>query len=91
MWQENWAARRRRLVVELASLPRPAAVFAYNDCVAADVIDACRDCGLRVPEEIAVLGVDDNPYVRDARPCPCRACGTTWMAWPTRAPGFSTG
>jgi LacI family transcriptional regulator len=70
VWQENWTARRRRLVVELASLPRPAAVFAYNDCVAADVIDACRDCGLRVPEEIAVLGVDDDPYVRDCAPVP---------------------
>jgi LacI family transcriptional regulator, galactose operon repressor len=70
VWQENWATRRRSLVRELQGLPRPAAVFAYNDCVAADVIDACRDGGLRVPEEIAVLGVDDDPYVCDCAPVP---------------------
>jgi LacI family transcriptional regulator, galactose operon repressor len=70
VWQEDWADRRRRLVRELAALPRPAAVFAYNDCVAADVIDACRDAGLRVPEEIAVLGVDDDPTVCDCAPVP---------------------
>jgi LacI family transcriptional regulator len=69
-WQENWAGRRRRLVRELQGLPRPAAVFGYNDCVAADVIDACRDCGLRVPEEIAVLGVDNDPDVCDCAPVP---------------------
>jgi LacI family transcriptional regulator len=70
VWQEDWAQRRRRLVRELVALPRPAAVFAYNDCVAADVIDACRDAGLRVPEEIAVLGVDDDPTVCDCAPVP---------------------
>jgi len=53
--RENWAGRRRRAVRELQGLPRPAAAFAYNDCLAADVIDACRDGGLRVPEEIAHL------------------------------------
>ncbi len=69
-WQENWAGRRRRLVRELEGLPRPAAVFAYNDCLAADLIDACRDGGLRVPEEIAVLGVDNDPDVCDCAPVP---------------------
>jgi LacI family transcriptional regulator len=70
VWQENWAERRRRLVRELKRLARPAAVFAYNDCVAADVIDACRDGGLRVPEDVAVLGVDDDAYVCDCAPVP---------------------
>ena len=45
------------LVRELQGLPRPAVVFAHNDRLAADVIDACRDGGLRVPEGVAVLGV----------------------------------
>lgn len=56
----NWAARRKRLVRELRSLRKPLAVFAYNDCVAADIIDACEDAGLLVPEAVAVLGVDND-------------------------------
>jgi LacI family transcriptional regulator len=70
VWHENWAERRRRLVRELKDLSRPTAVFAYNDCVAVDLIDACRDADLLVPEEIAVLGVDNDPDVCDCAPVP---------------------
>ena len=41
-------------------LPKPLAVFSYNDCVAADVIDACGEAGLLVPEAVAVMGVDND-------------------------------
>lgn len=57
----NWSGHRRRLSAELRRLPRPAAVFAFDDHVAADLIDACRDLGLCVPDDIAVLGVGDTP------------------------------
>ncbi len=56
----DWASRRKHLIHTLGSLPNPLAVFAYNDCVAADVIDACDDAGLLVPEAVAVLGVDND-------------------------------
>jgi LacI family transcriptional regulator len=35
-------------------------VFCYNDCVAADIIAACDQAGLVVPDEVAVLGVDND-------------------------------
>jgi LacI family transcriptional regulator len=70
VWQENWAERRQRLIHELKELPRPTAIFAYNDCVAADIIDACRDAKLLVPEQIAVLGVDNDPDICDCAPVP---------------------
>ena len=41
--------------------PRPEAVFAANDQMAVDAILAIRECGLRVPEDIAVVGFDDVP------------------------------
>ncbi len=52
--------RRPMLVAELRRLQHPAAVFAFNDCVAAEIVDACREAGLAVPEDIAVLGVGDS-------------------------------
>ncbi len=70
VWQDNWTERRRRLITELRRLPRPTAIFAYNDCVAADIIDACRDADLLVPEEMAVLGVDNDPDICDCAPVP---------------------
>ncbi len=41
-------------------LPRPVGVFAANDSVAAGVIAACDHRHLSIPQEIAVLGVDND-------------------------------
>lgn len=40
--------------------PRPTAVFGANDVIAAGVIKAARRLGLRVPEDLAVVGFDDS-------------------------------
>ena len=61
--RQDWVARRRLLKSELRRLPKPLAVFSYNDCVAADIIDACEDAGLLVPEAVAVMGVDNDPIL----------------------------
>jgi len=45
----------------LASLSRPAAIFAANDYAADLVMRACARGGLRVPDDFSVLGVDDDP------------------------------
>lgn len=45
----------------LARQPWPEAVFAANDQMASDAILAIREQGLRVPEDIAVVGFDDVP------------------------------
>ncbi len=61
--QDTWATRRQWLIRRLGQVPHPLGVFAYNDHVAATVIDVCLDAGLRVPEEIAVVGVDNDDLV----------------------------
>jgi DNA-binding LacI/PurR family transcriptional regulator len=38
----------------------PTAVFAYDDVLAAGVLRAARQRGIRVPEELAVVGFDDS-------------------------------
>lgn len=52
--------RLARLGAWLAELPRPVGVFAANDCTAATVIAACDHIGLAIPQDIALVGVDDN-------------------------------
>ena len=53
----------------IRSLPRPCAVMGANDRYAWNVIDACRNCGIAVPEEIAVIGVDNDTFLTEmARP-----------------------
>jgi LacI family transcriptional regulator len=54
-------SKRAGLGSWLASLPRPAAICAANDSTAREVANAALDKGLRIPDDIAVLGIDDDP------------------------------
>ncbi len=45
----------------LAARKKPCGVFAANDPTAALVLNVCTSLGLRVPQDIALLGVDDSP------------------------------
>ncbi len=53
----HWKRRKDWLARELAKLPKPAALFCIDDRMAVGVIEACMECGIRIPDEIAVLGV----------------------------------
>ena len=44
----------------LAALPRPAAVFCATDLIATNAIVLCNKLKIRVPSQVAVLGVDDD-------------------------------
>jgi LacI family transcriptional regulator len=41
--------------------PRPTAIFASNDSMAVGALSALRDCGVQVPEDMALAGFDDVP------------------------------
>ncbi|GAA3556953.1 LacI family DNA-binding transcriptional regulator [Nonomuraea rosea] len=45
----------------LARDDRPTAIFAGNDLLAAGVYQAATERGIRVPEELSVIGFDDSP------------------------------
>ena len=47
----------------LGRLPKPCGIFAANDEVSEKVVAACRRLELRIPEDIALIGVDDVTYV----------------------------
>lgn len=47
---------------------RPTALFASNDVMAMGVMDAVHSRGLRIPEDISVLGFDDIPQAAMVRP-----------------------
>ena len=52
----------------LARGVKPSAVFASNDSMAIGALSAFRDAGLRVPEDIALVGFDDIPIARFLAP-----------------------
>jgi len=64
--RRDWALEQPRMEAWLKSLPKPVALFVAMDGRARQVLDACLDARITVPEEMAVLGVDDDPLICEA-------------------------
>jgi LacI family transcriptional regulator len=60
---DEWSAKCDFLEKRLRAAAKPTAVFCFRDADAANVLDACADAGLAVPEEIAILGADNNRLI----------------------------
>ena len=59
----RWADLQGELIRWLAQLPKPLGLMACNDLRARHVLEACRTLGLRVPNDVAVLGVDNDEMI----------------------------
>ena len=55
---------------DLSHLPKPLAVMSFNDDTARMALDACELAGLLVPEQVAIVGVDNNVDVCELAPVP---------------------
>lgn len=53
-------AIRTRLAAWVRDLPRPVGILAFTDRVALELDAACARLGLRVPEDVAILGVGND-------------------------------
>ncbi len=57
-----------RVLLDLPPADRPTAVIAFNDIIAVGALHAVRACGLRVPEDISIIGVDDISIAAHVNP-----------------------
>ncbi len=61
--RRTWEQEQGWLSRWLAKLPKPVAILAANDDRGLQVLDACRRIGVNVPDQVAVLGVDNDEYL----------------------------
>jgi len=61
--RHDWDATEDEIGQWLLSLPRPVGVMACYDIRARHVLDACRRVGLAVPDQVAVVGVDNDEFL----------------------------
>ncbi|MGC3988862.1 MAG: substrate-binding domain-containing protein [Chthoniobacteraceae bacterium] len=66
----TWPQRVAGVARWLASLPRPTGIFAVHDYRAQFLMEASHEAGLRIPEDIAVLGMDNDETI-------CEHCAPT--------------
>ena len=58
------------LIQKILSLPKPLAIFADNDDHALELIDACMHAGVPVPQQVAILGCDNDELDCTVSPIP---------------------
>lgn len=56
----SWNREKRRLARWVDALPKPIGIFACYDIRAQQILDVCREATISVPDEVAVLGVDND-------------------------------
>ena len=61
--QASWEEEIERVARWVKGLPKPLGIMAGNDIRGIQMLDACRRAGVAVPEEAAVVGVDNEELV----------------------------
>jgi LacI family transcriptional regulator len=60
---DPWAKEHHALLAWVRRLPKPVGIMACYDIKAQQLLDVCRENGVGVPEEVAVIGVDNDPLL----------------------------
>jgi LacI family transcriptional regulator len=72
----DWETHQSDIIDQVNRLPRPLAVFAGQDNLGASLIEMCVRAGIHVPEEIAILGVDNTDLICESSPVPLSSVRT---------------
>lgn len=75
---EHWHESDPKLLSWLKSLPKPCAVFAAHDPLGRSLAEACREAGIRIPESIGILGVNNDQLVCEMTYPPLSSIAIPW-------------
>jgi LacI family transcriptional regulator len=59
----SWSRERAEIGRWLRALPKPVGVMACYDIRGREVLDACRQLGINVPDEVALIGMDNDDLI----------------------------
>jgi len=59
-----WDAAVQGQIAWLRSLPKPIGIIGVTDARARQLLQACIIAGIEVPEQVALIGIDNDPLVR---------------------------
>ncbi|KQV90233.1 AraC family transcriptional regulator [Massilia sp. Root351] len=60
----SWDEAVQGQIAWLRSLPKPIGIIGVTDARARQLLQACTIAGIEVPEQVALIGIDNDPLVR---------------------------
>lgn len=81
--KNNWENEQNHVLEWVKTLPKPVGIFACNDDRAQHILEVCKMLNLKVPEDVSIIGVDNDPMVCDIGDPPL-----TSIALNTESAGF---
>jgi LacI family transcriptional regulator len=61
--KHDWEIEQNHVIEWIKSLPKPVAIMACNDDRGQHILEVCKLIGLKVPEDVSVIGVDNDPMI----------------------------
>lgn len=63
--KKHWKVEQQRLTQWIQSLPKPIGIFACNDDRGQHLLEVCKLINIHIPDDVAVIGVDNDPMICD--------------------------
>jgi LacI family transcriptional regulator len=63
--KNEWENEQQEVCNWVNNLPKPVGIFSCNDDHGQHILEVCKLINLRVPEDVAVIGVDNDPMICD--------------------------
>ena len=61
--KNDWENEQQHVSNWIKTLPKPVGIFACNDDRGQHILEVCKLIDLKVPEDVAVVGVDNDPMI----------------------------
>jgi LacI family transcriptional regulator len=61
--RHDWEKEQRHVCEWIKTLPKPVGILACNDDRGQHILEVCKRIDLKVPEDVAVVGVDNDPMI----------------------------
>ena len=77
----NWKSQRLNLARAIKQMKYPLAIFCSDDNAAAELVTVCQDYNIKVPEEVAILGVNNDELVCESISMPLSSVNVDYQRY----------
>ncbi len=74
--KQEWQSKRKWLTNQMKKAPKPLAIFTASDQQALDILESCDGAGIKIPDEVALVGAENYLLAPDSMRTPISSVDT---------------